>query len=292
MESSLDSLGQDARLKEVAQQVGDLPSLPASAAEALRLLDDPSVSADDLQRVIGRDQALAAHILRIANSAMYCLQRQVSVLSHAVAILGLDALRSVVVAASIRSVFYSGRRSDRSIPLHLLWEHAWGAAMAAQSIARRTAYRNSDEAFTCGLVHDLGKLVMWRNHARTYGDIMRAVGESGACFCDVERELLGFTHTHVGALLAMKWCFPAQLVEGILHHHDLAAPAEHLRLTRITSLANKTMIRLGIGLEKDPGLCLDDDPCTCSLGLGPDAVRELLAETGGVIADMPGLARR
>jgi hypothetical protein len=110
MESSIETIGQDARMEEVARQVGDLPSLPAAAAEALRLLDDPSVSADDLQRVIGRDQALAAHILRIANSAMYCLQRQVSVLSHAIAILGLDALRSVVVAASIRSVFYSGRR--------------------------------------------------------------------------------------------------------------------------------------------------------------------------------------
>jgi len=292
MESRIDTLGQDARLQEVAQQVGDLPSLPAAAAEVLRQLDDPSVSADDLQRVIGRDQALAAHILRIANSAMYCLQRQVSVLSHAIAILGLDTLRSVVVAASIRSVFYSGRRSEKSLPLHVLWEHAWGAAMAAQSIARRTAYRNSDEAFTCGLVHDLGKLVMWRNHSRTYLDIMRAVDDGGASFCDVERELLGFTHAQVGALLAMKWCFPVQLVEGILHHHDLAASADHLRLTRITSLANKAMIRLGIGLEKDPDLCLDEDPCARLLGMEPDAVRELLAETGGVIVDMPDLARR
>jgi HD-like signal output (HDOD) protein len=278
---------QGLELEEVARQVGDLPSLPVSATEALRLMEDPEVTIEALQRVLGRDQGLAAQILKIANSAMYCLQRQVSTLSHALAILGLDALRSIVVAASIRNVFYSGRRSQRSLPLHLLWQHAWGAAVMAQSIARRARYRNTDEAFTCGLVHDLGKLVMLKNHAPAYAEIVRAVDRGEGGFSSIEQQVFGFTHAQVGALLVLKWCFPVQLVEGILHHHDMAPTPEYAALTAVASLANRYMVLTGIGFEKDPSLVLEDEPGARALGLQAAELDELLAEAREIGSHLP-----
>jgi len=282
----------DERLEEIARQTGDLPALPASAMEALHLLDDPEVTVERLQRVLGRDQSLAAQVLKIANSAMYCLQRQVSTLTHAITILGLDMLRAVVLAASIRNVFYAGRRSQRSLPLHLLWQHAWGAAVAAQSIARRARYRNVDEAFTCGLVHDLGKLVMLRNHAPAYGEAVRRVDRGEGAFHEMEYQAFGFTHSQVGALLALKWCFPAQLVESILHHHDLASDPEHLRLTMITCLANRIMVRLGVGFERDPGMRLEEEPSVAPLGFSEVDIQAILADTGEGLVGLPELQRQ
>jgi HD-like signal output (HDOD) protein len=279
----------DVKLEEIAKQVGDLPSLPASATAVLQMMDDAEVSVEELQRVIGKDQALAAQILKIANSAMYCLQRQVSTLSHAIAILGLDMLRSVVLAASIRTVFYSGRKCQKSLRLHLLWQHAWGAAIAAQSIARRVRYRNVDEAFTCGLVHDLGKLVMLKNHAPAYSEIVRCVDRGEVSFCSIEHQTFGFTHAQVGALLALKWCFPLQLVEGILHHHDLDTRPEHLQLTSIAYLANRLMVNLGVGFERDQSVCLEEEPCADSLGLHPADIQAIVAEAKDRIARLPDL---
>ncbi len=282
----------DARLEEIARQIGDLPSLPAAAMDTLRLLDDPEATVERLQRTLGRDQSLAAQVLKIANSAMYCLQRQVSTLTHAITILGLDMLRAVVLAASIRNVFYSGRRSQRSLPLHLLWQHAWGAAVAAQSIARRARCRNVDEAFTCGLVHDIGKLVMLRHHAPAYGEIVRRVDRGEGTFHELEYQAFGFTHSQVGALLALKWCFPVQLVESILHHHDLASEPEYLQLAMIASLANRIMVHLGVGFERDSTTRLEEDPSAGPLGLGAVDVQAILADTSEALVGLPELQRQ
>jgi putative nucleotidyltransferase with HDIG domain len=274
-------------LEEVKRQIGDLPSLPASAVEALRLMEDPQVSADRLQRVIGKDQSLAAQILKFSNSAMYCLQRQVSTLSHAIAILGLETLRSIVVAASIRTVFYSGRKMAHSLPLHLLWQHAWGAAVVAQTVARRARYRDTDEAFTCGLMHDLGKLVMLSKHAPAYIEIIRGVERGDARFYDLEQASFGYTHAQVGALLATKWSFPPQLVEAILHHHDLASAPEYSKLTCITDVANRMMAFMGIGFEKEPSIAWEEEPGFLSLGFTAVESREAAASAMDAISQLP-----
>ena len=119
-------------LEKIAAQTGDLPALPAVGMSALEMANDPNVSSRDLQFIISKDQALTARILKIVNSAMYCFQREVSILSHAISILGLDTVRSVIVAASVQSAFQIGGPAGKDLTTQLFWQHSWGAAIANQ----------------------------------------------------------------------------------------------------------------------------------------------------------------
>ena len=122
-------------LQTVANIAGDLPALPGSAMAAMKLADNPKVNARELQAVIARDQALTARILKICNSAMFCFEREVATLSHAIAILGLDKVRSIIVAATVQQMFQADATSGKDLTTRLFWEHSWGAAVAARALA-------------------------------------------------------------------------------------------------------------------------------------------------------------
>jgi HD-like signal output (HDOD) protein len=245
-------------LKAISARAGDLPPIPAIAFQALQLTKDPNSSARQLQSVIARDQALAARILRIVNSAMYCLCREVSTISHAVAILGMETLRSVLMAAAVQQLFQGGM-GRRDLTSKLLADHSWGAAIAAGIIAKRTGYESCEEAFLCGLMHDIGKLVLKKNFAGQYLNIISDTYRGETTFCDAEMAVFGFTHAHVGALVSEKWNFPPQLSFAIGFHHKPVSAPMHTKLACIVSLSNAAMIRLEVGIQKNRGLELEKE---------------------------------
>src|SRR5512136_2082132 len=122
-------------LQAIANRAGDLPAFPATAMAAMQLTEDQDVSTRELQAVIAKDQALTARILKIVNSAMYCFDREVATLSHAISILGLDTVRSIIVAAAVQQVFQKGAVPAADLTGRLFWEHSFGAAVAAKAIA-------------------------------------------------------------------------------------------------------------------------------------------------------------
>jgi len=265
-------------LDMVAASTRDLPALHAVALKALEMTHDPNISARELQSVIAADASLSARILKIVNSALYGLRSEISTLRHAIAILGLNTTRSVLMAACIETVFGQAGRRRRDLASRLLAEHSWGAAVACRTIARRVGYPDPEEAFVCGLMHDIGKPVLLDNFPTRYNEIFQSSyrGEERAYLA--EFRAFGFTHAHVGALLAKKWNFPAQLAGAIGYHHTPLAAPEHIRLACITSLANSAMIFMEIGVERDNTLELWKDPSAEYLRLGQQALAELLAE--------------
>lgn len=279
------------QLQEIARNTGDLPALPAITATALQMTDDPRVSVRDLQSLIAQDQALTARILKIVNSAMYSFAREVSTLSHAISILGLDTVRSIIVGASVQQLFSSNATSGRDLTTKLFWEHSWGAAVAGKLIAARTNYAVAEEAFTSGLLHDMGKMVLLRNRGALYTEILNEVYRGTATFSEIETRTFGFSHAHVGALLASKWRFPAQLVEAILYHHDFAAAAKHHRLAAITALADRMMAFLGVGFQKDASLELDKEASAEHLKLTAPILDKMIADVQTMIRTLPGTAR-
>ena len=265
-------------LKRLAARAGDLPPLPALAVQALQMTKDPKVTARDLQRVITRDQALTARILRTVNSAMYSLRREVSTVSHAVAILGMDAIRSIIMSASVQPVLLLGTAKGSDLGSKLLWEHSWGAALASRVLAQRTRYSDLEEAFLAGLMHDIGKPILMKNFPDRYAQVMADVYGGRAGFHAIEIEAFGFSHAHVGALVAERWHFPSQLAEAIGFHHDPLVAAAHPQLSCITNLANSMMIQLEVGFEKKKDLDLAAEPSCGFLQIGPSALQEILAE--------------
>ncbi len=278
-------------LERIIAKTGDLPPIPTTALKALEMTNDPQVSARDLQNVLAQDQALTARILRIANSSMYGLRREIATVSHAVAILGLDTIHSILAAACVQQVFQTGMVRARDLGTKLLSDHSWGAGLCSRAIARHVRYAPQEEAFLSGLMHDIGKPVLLKNLADRYMPIINDVYRGEATFHDAELVILGFSHAQVGSILAEKWNFPPQLAEAIGFHHDPDSAPKFSQLASITSLANQVMIYLGIGFERDSELILHELPAAIALRLDATAIQNIVAETNAALVQMPETLR-
>ncbi len=277
--------------ESIVAKTGDLPPIPATAIKALEMTNDPQVSVRDMQAILGQDQALTARILRIANSSMYGLRREISTVSHAVAILGLDTTRSILAAACVQQVFQTGMVRARDLGTKLLSDHSWGAGLCSRLIARSVRYPATEEAFLAGLMHDIGKPVLLKNLPDCYMPIINDVYRGEATFHETELVILGFSHAQVGSILADKWNFPPQLSEAIGFHHDPEAAPKYQQLASIICLANKIMILLGIGFERDSELVAHELPAAKLLKLEATAVQNIVAETNTVLMQMPETLR-
>ena len=278
-------------IESIVAKTGDLPPIPATAIKALEMTNDPQVSVRDVQTVLAQDQALTARILRISNSSMYGLRREISTVSHAVAILGLDTTRSILAAACVQQVFQSGMARARDLGTKLLSDHSWGAALCSRVIARTVRYPAQEEAFLAGLMHDIGKPVLLKNLPDRYMPIINDVYRGEATFHEAELVVLGFSHAQVGSILAEKWNFPPQLAEAIGFHHDPVSAPKYGQLAAITSLANKIMTSLGIGFERDSELVVHEQPAATFLRLDAAAVQNILTETNTILMQMPETLR-
>lgn len=261
----MDQSGQEPSLNldELIGKVKDIPPMPAVVMRAMKAAQNPDVSIRALQVLISQDQALSAKILKIVNSAMYALRREVTTVSHAVSVLGINTVKSVIMAATVEVVF----QNSKDLSSKLQSDHAWGAALASRAIARRIQYEDVEEALICGLMHDIGKPVMMQNFKEQYSEIAFEVYSGAGGFYRNEIQMFGFSHAQVGALLARKWNFPPQLAEAVGYHHlPLSAP-EYKQLTCIVNLGNLLMVKLGIGFEKNPELALEDEPAARFLRL-------------------------
>jgi putative nucleotidyltransferase with HDIG domain len=265
---------QSLNLSDLVAKVKDLPPMPAVIMKAMEAAQDPDVPIRTLQLLISQDQALSAKILRIVNSAMYALRREVSTVSHAVSVLGINTVKSVIMAASVERVF----QTSKDLGAKLMSDHSWGTALAARAIAKRTNYENIEESLICGLMHDIGKPVMMQNLKASYSEIVSEVYKGNANFHQQELLAFGFSHAHVGALLARKWNFPPQLAEAVGYHHNpISAPA-HKQLACIINLGNLMMVSLGVGFEKDKNLTLEKQPSAEFLKLNNSALATIASE--------------
>lgn len=217
MDTPIDVPGMPLTRDEVATGVGSLPSLPAVVVELLQTLGSDDVDADVLARQIARDQALVAKMLRVANSSFYGLQGKVNSISDAVVVLGLRGVRTLATAAAVTGAFH-----DIKLPgfdIRVFWRHSIGIALCARAVARHMKV-GEDNAFTVGLLHDIGRLVL----ASCFQEHMTAVlvyqQEHDCVLVEAERAVLGIDHGVIGEVLTGRWNFPPLICDVIAHHHD------------------------------------------------------------------------
>ncbi|HJV22741.1 MAG TPA: HDOD domain-containing protein, partial [Holophagaceae bacterium] len=141
---------------ELIANLGDLPPLPQVAAQVLRISADPDATAEDLRKVISTDQALTSQILKISNSAMFGMMREIKTLSQAIMTLGFSTIKSVVIASSAKNLY---QRGAVGLQERLLWEHALVTALASRALGKQLKFPRVEEAFIGGLMHDIGKSV-------------------------------------------------------------------------------------------------------------------------------------
>ena len=241
------------QLQNIIMTTRDLPAMPQVASKVLELSSDPNTSAKQLQQVIADDQAMTGRILKIANSAMYSCSRKVKTLTEAIVMLGFNSIRSLVVTSAARNL-YNTRKSRTGLKERLLWEHSIGSAFAARILATERSPGLAEEAFLSGLMHDIGKLVLNLRVPEQFDEIVQVVYNENRPFHITETELLGYDHTHVGAMLVNKWNLSPVMEFVILNHHNPEAMTADNPLLLYLDLANKLCKKLGIGFIDDPEL--------------------------------------
>ncbi len=247
---------------------GNLPSMPQVL---VRLIDACHRSEVDLQQVakiINRDSTLSAKILQLVNSAFIGARSPFTDVRQAVIYLGADTVRNLAVSISVQQVF---RRVEAGGQLSMdrFWYHAYENSLLARRIARKISYPDPSEAYLGGLLHDIGKLLLWMAFPGQYAPLLKGVQCHDGRLVELEREKLQVDHCEAGAWLLQQWHLPSLFADAIRFHHLPAEQlAQGLPLPRIVSLAD----RLSHGSPADRQ-CEED--AHRLLGLSPQQVAEI-----------------
>ena len=259
----------------------DLPTLPQVLVKLNDVVAREDSSAEDVAAVIATDPSVATNVLRIVNSAYYGLQVRVSSVSLAVSILGFNATKKAALTAAVFSVF-GGKKKTTPVPCFdpaAFWHHANFTGVAARVLGEesgRFGQLQSEDLYICGLLHDIGKVILLEKAPEDYAAVMQEAQRAGVTDLEVEQEKLGFTHADVGSVLAIKWFLPEDLTIAIRYHHAPDKDPFHHSLSSLIHLADHIAWSAGkpstTGLAS-PGLRHEvyDD-----LGLDPQDVDRLL----------------
>jgi putative nucleotidyltransferase with HDIG domain len=209
----------ESRVRALVGEVDTLPSIPAVYLELLEELKNPETSFKSVGVIISRDVAMSAKILQLVNSAFFGFYRSVTSIDHAVGILGMKMIRSLVLSVKVFSQF-DGAKMEL-FRIDALMNHSVATGALARIIARAQCKDAAlaEDAFMGGMLHDVGKLVLAERAGGDYAKAVQLAAEKGVPPRQAERETFGVTHEDVGAYLLAHWGLPAVIVDTIAYHH-------------------------------------------------------------------------
>jgi putative nucleotidyltransferase with HDIG domain len=236
----------------------EMPSVPLVLMKILQILDDNTSSALELERLILHDPSLSARILKLANSAFYCFPNQVKTISHAIVLLGLNLVKSLAIGVNIFDSFTRGMHKEAAL-INKLWMHSVGVGQLTQVVwGRRSNRKESEFAFLCGLLHDLGKVVFFKNDPVHYAEIFATEkGEEDTDIRAYEVDYYGMDHAALGAELAKRWGLPPQLVKVLQKHHAVLSSDD--ALIAAVALSDILAKQTAIGYDGDNKVTSDVD---------------------------------
>ena len=227
----------------------DLPVLSTVATRAIAQISDGDCSVKDLEELIRSDQSIASRILRLSNSPLYGGKVKISSIAQAVVRLGMARLKNTILIAATGDVF------DRRDPYaRALGEHALAVGLTSKWLSERLRNGDPEEAFVAGMLHDVGKVVIYRQQPKFYGALMDEAAFEEMRFYRLERARINFcSHESIGALVARKWNLDSPIIEAIRFHHDIenGGAGEHGDdpWIALISAANLLANELGFGAE-------------------------------------------
>lgn len=230
----------DSKVKRVVSNVRNLPTPPIVFHQIQKVINDANVSADQIASILSEDPAMSVKVLRLTNSAFYGLSREIESVKHAVIIIGLEAIKNLVLSASVLDMF-KGKSIDADYQ-EKFWRHSLATAFACRLIAKK--YRinvmvDPDAAFSAGLLHDVGKMVLSCFLEEEYKKFREArAANTTSQDYEVEQELFGFTHAEIGGFLGQQWKIPQKLIDAISHHHNPGEINKESAFACVVNIAN------------------------------------------------------
>jgi putative nucleotidyltransferase with HDIG domain len=213
--------GIDSKVRRVVTNIRNLPTPPIVFHQIQKVINDPRSGATQVAAVLAEDPAMSVKVLKLTNSAFYGLAREVESVKQAVVIVGMEAIKNLVLSASVLDMFKGGG-IDQDFQ-EAFWRHSLATAFCCRLLARRIKTRgivDPDAAFSAGLLHDVGKIVVSCYLPSEFA-AFRAARETDQVHLDheIEMSVLGFDHAQVGSVLAVQWKLPHKLNDAIACHH-------------------------------------------------------------------------
>lgn len=266
------------RWNKLLEKLNDIPTLPVVATRVTELINDPNSSSADIADVLKKDQVLTAKVLKLINSPYYGIPGEVTDIRRALAYLGFNSLAQLVLSVSIISMFEE--KNAGSFSMQQFWKHALATAVASECIAKKIDYPRPEECFTCGLLHDVGKIVLYQLSPDDFIRIVQTAEKEKLSFTEVEKKFEVPPHGYLGEFIANKWRLPMVIRMSIRYHHfdvremdtilDSIKPA-----VQIVSLANELVIRENIGYSGNASGGRITEDLLAPLGLTEDDLKAL-----------------
>jgi putative nucleotidyltransferase with HDIG domain len=237
--------------KKVISEADNVPALPEIVNKVLEQIENPKSTPQDFEEIISKDAVLTAKVLKVSNSAYYGYSRRIDTIRQAIIILGLDTLKSLVIAAS---AYASLKNPSEGYGLSKddLWRHSLAVAVGARLIAKQFGFKDVERFFVGGLLHDIGKILLGPHIINYIYEIRNIAKMSDTSFNLVEKQILGFNHCDVGAELANHWKLPSLFYDITLFHHTpYECVSENSKIVEIIHIADILVYSYKIGLGLD-----------------------------------------
>lgn len=257
--------------EEIISRVNELPALPQMVSQIMKLISDDKSNASSFEKFLAQDQALTAKLLRMVNSSFFGLRNQITSIPQAIVIVGYNSLKNLVLAAS------TSKMLQQACPTYGfkeqgLWKHSFMCGTWAKQITLKLGMDSqySDELFVCGLLHDIGKLVMAKYAESNSKEMIEQILACEGNVLIAERNVFGMDHAEVGSRIAQKWNFPKKLSDIIQYHHKIESSSNYHKELAIIHLTNFLLMEGRYGMYDNFPLATPFNADYCRLHLNID----------------------
>ncbi len=239
---------------ELIKKIKDLPTISTVAMQINDEVKKESLTSKSLAALINQDPSLTAKLLKLSNSAYYGLVKQVTTMEKAVTVLGLNTIQSLALTVSVYKVFKAG---SGQFDFPGLWLHSLGCGVAAKNLVLGGAPALAEQAFVCGIIHDVGKIALADMLPEEMAAMIALITDKGISQQEAETEIFGFSHQKIGGRMAASWNFPDNYVFTVKSHHNDFPLREQddpdgTILGQAVLVGNKIAKSLGFGHSTDP----------------------------------------
>lgn len=269
-------------IDSIIKDIDNLPPMPASIMALLTLLEDDNSSYTEIEKIISTDQSLTMDTLKLCNSAYSGLRQNVTSIKQAVSLLGIKTIKALALGTFVQGV------EDRQLEGYLiekgkLWEHSMSVSKGSRLIAERLLKGFENTAFTAGIVHDIGKIVISKYLKDDFAEILSLVERTYITFCEAEKKVLNINHAEIGAMVSEKWNLPPILTDVIKNHHNIKNSTVNKQLVSIVHIADGVSMILGMTGGIDSANSHIDEEAVSTLNLSRNEYEDLLKKLSNLM---------
>ena len=275
-------------IEQILAHSSELSSLPESVNQLNELMQKETVNISEISDIVASDPVLSARILKTVNSSFYGFPTKIDTIAYAVTILGIESIRYLAVTSTVINNF--SKRMNTIFPLESFWRHSFATAVIAQQLAKSIKLPHYERLFTCGLLHELGGLLIGMSNPDTYRQIISNANRNKLSIAEAEKNILGFNHFDITAELLEIWQLPHSISQTIKHIQLPGNNQKYIQDSAVLSIADAVASAIFPSIRLvNQELKLQSQNMTLA-GIKPYQLNQILDELDNLVDDaMDGL---